>query len=298
MIVMSIERPLAQVIYRMSVVSGKKNFDRIYDCKDPRPYFTTLRALDYRIHRHAIPIFARSAKLLSVHRNLRRIKMVDLCAGYGVNAALLRFRVTLDDLYTLYNAESTPPLRAGVSLEDWDRRFFASRLRGNGSIGPVIAIDKAECAIRYAESVGLVDYGASEDLEDEEPSTELRRRLLGASLVTVTGGMGYIGPRTMENILANVGPSILPWIIAFPLVGTPLEPFSRVFSDFGLRVEVWNNETFPQRRVANGEDHFHSVSGVCNHAPSPSMSHVYLQTRLLCARPADEADVLPLSDIM
>ena len=179
-----------------------------------------------------------------------------------------------------------------------NRRFFASRLRGNGSIGPVIAIDKAECAIRYAESVGLVDYGASEDLEDEEPSTELRRRLLGASLVTVTGGMGYIGPRTMENILANVGPSILPWIIAFPLVGTPLEPFYRVFSDFGLRVEVWNNETFPQRLVANGEDHFHSVSGVCNHAPSPSMSHVYLQTRLLCARPADEADVLPLSDVM
>ena len=101
MIVVPIERPLAQGIDRMSVVSGKENFDRIYNCKDPRPYFTTLRALDYRIHRHAIPIFARCAKLLSVHRNLRRIKMVDLCSGYGVNAALLRFRVTLDDLYTL-----------------------------------------------------------------------------------------------------------------------------------------------------------------------------------------------------
>ena len=283
----------------MSVVSGKENFDRIYNCQDPRPYFTTLRPLDYRIHRHAIPIFNRCAKFLSAHRNLHRIKVVDLCAWYGVNAALLRFRVTLDDLYTLYDAESTPPLHAGVSLEDWDRRFFASRLCGDGSIGPVVAIDKAERAVRYAESVGLVDYGASEDLEDGEPSTELRHRLLGANLVTITGGMGYIGSRTMGNILANVGPSVLPWIIAFPLVGTPLEPFFRVFSDFGLRVEVWDNETFPQRRrVANGEDRLHSVSGVCDHAPSPSTSREYLQTRLLCARPADEADILPLSDIV
>ena len=282
----------------MAAVSGKENFDRIYNCKDPRPYFTTLRALDYRIHRHAIPILARCAKLLSVHQKVRRIKMVDVCAGYGVNAALLRFHVTLDDLYTLYDAERTPPLRAGMSLEDWDKRFFVSRRRGNGSIGPVIAIDKAERAIRYAKSVGLVDYGASEDLENGEPSRELRRRLLRAKLITITGGMGYIGPRTMRSILANVGPAILPWIVAFPLVETPLKPFMRVFSDFGLRVEVWNEETFPQRRVANGEDYLKFASGVCTHAPSPSMSRAYLQTRLLCARPADEADALPLSHIV
>ena len=87
---------------------GKHNFDQIYNCSDPRPYFTTLRPLDYRIHRTATPVFARCAKLLALQRGLRRVTMVDVCAGYGINAALLRHSVNLDDLYDLYDSDATP----------------------------------------------------------------------------------------------------------------------------------------------------------------------------------------------
>ena len=155
--------------------------------------------------------------------------MVDLCAGYGVNAALLRFRVTLDDLYTLYDAESTPPLHAGVSLEDWDRRFFASRLLWQRVHRPRGRDRQGGTCSSNAESVGLVDYGASEDLEDGEPSTELRRRLLGANLVTITGGMGYIGPRTMGTSSRTSDRPFCRGLSRFRWSGLRWGPFSECF---------------------------------------------------------------------
>ena len=44
---------------------AKHNFDQTYNRSDPRSYFSTLRPLDYRIHRTAIPVFA-SAKWMSL----------------------------------------------------------------------------------------------------------------------------------------------------------------------------------------------------------------------------------------
>lgn len=277
---------------------AKHNFDHTYNCSDPRSYFSSLRPLDYGIHRTAIPVFARCADLLARQRSLRSVTMVDLCAGYGVNAALLRYHVNLDELYDLYDEDAIPVAVDQASVTESDKRFFASRRIKNAPVDKVIGIDPAARAVRYAEKVGLLDYGASENLECGAPSDALRERLAKAILITVTGGMGYIGPQTFEHILTNVRTRQAPWIVAFPLLTTPLEPFRRLFDRFDLRTEIWEQETFPQRLFTNEQE----LSNVADSLrklglPSPN-SDDYLQTRMICARPTIEADAIPLRELM
>lgn len=277
---------------------AKHNFDHTYNRSDPRSYFSTLRPLDYRIHRTAIPVFARCANLLARQRGLRRVTMVDICSGYGVNAALLRHKVSLDELYDLYDETTTPAATDQSPFIESDKRFFASRRLKSAPVDKVIGIDVAARAVRYAENVGLLDYGASENLECGAPGGALREQLANATLITVTGGMGYIGPQTFEHILTNVRARRAPWVVAFPLRTTPLEPFCRLFARFGLRTEVWKSETFSQRRFADEIE-------LCNAAkrlremglPSPKLDE-YHQTQMICARPAIEADAIPLREIM
>jgi hypothetical protein len=277
---------------------AKHNFDHTYNRSDPRSYFSTLRPLDYRIHRTAIPVFARCANLLARQRSLRRVTMVDLCAGYGVNAALLRHRVSLDDLYDLYDEDATPAATNQASVTESDKRFFASRRIKSAPVDKVVGIDVAPHAVRYAENVGLLDYGASENLECGAPSDALCERLANATLITVTGGMGYIGPQTFEHILTNVRARHAPWIVAFPLLTIPLEPFCRLFARFGLRTEIWEHETFPQRRFADETEFCNAAKSLgALGLPAPKADE-YHQTLMICARPTIEADAIPLREIM
>jgi len=117
---------------------AKHNFDHTYNCSDPRSYFSSLRPLDYGIHRTAIPVFARCADLLARQRSLRSVTMVDLCAGYGVNAALLRYHVNLDELYDLYDEDAIPVAVDQASVTESDKRFFASRRIKNAPVDKVI----------------------------------------------------------------------------------------------------------------------------------------------------------------
>ena len=277
---------------------AKQNFDHIYNRSDPRSYFSTLRPLDYRIQRTAIPVFARCANLLARQRGLRRVTMVDLCAGYGVNAALLRHKVSLDELYDLYDETTTPSATDQSPFIESDKRFFASRRLKSAPVDTVIGIDVAARAVGYAKNVGLLDYGASENLERGAPSGALRERLANATLITVTGGMGYIGPQTFEHILTNVRARHAPWIVAFPLLTTPLEPFRRLFDRFGLRTEIWEHETFPQRLFADEHEFSNAANSLKKLGlPSPNEDD-YLQTKMICARPSTEADAIPLREIM
>ena len=59
--------------------TGKASFDDIYTAPDPRPYFETLCALDYRIPQVAKPYFR---KLIEEYRQERRVA-VPRCGRAG-----------------------------------------------------------------------------------------------------------------------------------------------------------------------------------------------------------------------
>jgi len=77
---------------------AKANMDSIYDQSDPRAYFRELEKLDYAIPNAAKPIFQK----LITHRRRGQddtVHVLDLGCSYGVNAALLKHDLSMDDLY-------------------------------------------------------------------------------------------------------------------------------------------------------------------------------------------------------
>lgn len=262
---------------------GKASFTHVYDEPDPRPYFRTLGPLEYRTPGHAQPIFRR---LLDAQREAGRGGAVlDLCCSYGLNAALLNHDVTLDVLYARYTRSELEEL-GGDELAAADRRFYAERRRDDTV--PVGGCDVAGNAVRYAERAGLVDVGFVEDLESDPPSGRLSDFVAEVDLVTITGGVGYVGDRTLERILdARRGRP--PWIAAFALRVVDYDPIAGSLTEHGLVTETLDRP-FRQRRFAGPDERDYVLreleeSGV----GIAGEDEGYYLAELHVSRPVDEA---------
>lgn len=210
---------------------GKADFEAIYNCPDPRRYFSTLQPLDYQIPHHGQAVFRAVAETLQRRRSDRPpLNVVDLCCSYGVNAALLNHRLSLGDLYSRYT-RYRPDVPTTHQLAEADRTFFATRRRAEAV--RVTGLDAAEHAVEYARSVGLLDHGFAENLERDEPSPALRRTLTDTDLITVTGGVGYITERTFGRLVDCVASP--PWVAAFVLREVSYRPVSALLA----RAAAW-----------------------------------------------------------
>lgn len=74
----------------------------------------------------------------------------------------------------------------------------------------MLGFDKAEHAVCYALDVGLIDAGWAEDLEHNDPSSELCRALQDVTLVIYTGAAGYLSSRTFDRIMTAIDRSNKP----------------------------------------------------------------------------------------
>ncbi len=226
--------------------SGKASFGHIYDRQDPREYFKTLRGMDYRTPDHGQRLFG--ALLKRRAESSDPVNVVDVCCSYGINAALLKYDVTLDDLYERYCSEGLGALSSD-ELAEGDATYYAGRVRE--AAPRFIGVDVAKNAVSYALKAGLLDEGATENLENDRPSETLRRAVSGADLFTVTGGIGYISGRTFDALLgcADGGPP--PWVAVLALRWVSYEQISRVLDGHGLVTEKLVDHTFEQRRFAD-----------------------------------------------
>lgn len=226
---------------------GKASFGHIYDRQDPREYFKTLGSMDYRLPDHGQRLFG---ALVERQRGEgeQPVNVVDLCCSYGINAALLKYDVTLDDLYERYCSEEFGSL-SGDELAEGDVAYYAGRARE--AAPRVVGLDVAENAISYALKTGLLDVGAVEDLENGQPSETLRRAVSGADLFTVSGGIGYISGRTFDALLGCVDGGEPPWVAALALRWVSYEGISSVLDGYGLVTEKLEGHTFEQRCFAD-----------------------------------------------
>jgi len=238
---------------------GKANFDHVYDLPDPRGYFSTLGALDYRAPDHGSRVF--STLLQALGQDEISPKVLDLCCSYGVNAALLKYDLTLDDLYARYASEDLRDLSCeGLAAADAD--FYAGRLK---TMPPeIVGTDAAANAVSYALRTGILDAGTGEDLEQDEPTVDLQRSARGARLVTVTGGVGYIWQRTFDRALRCVAGNgsdaeNAPWVAAFAVRFVDYTPVAAVLSEHGLTTEKLSIRTYPQRRFKDANEREHAL---------------------------------------
>jgi hypothetical protein len=272
---------------------SKESFDDIYAEPDPRGYYAGLGSLDYEVPQHGQRVFSAVLDALDVERPT----VVDLCCSYGVNAALLKHDLDLDDLYRHYRAAQ----HAGVTsdaLADIDREFFAQHER---NVMPrVIGLDVAAPAIEYAVRVGLLDAGAVENLETAGPSAELAERLAAADLITVTGGVGYITERTFDGILDCVDEARQPWVACLCLRTVSYQPVADCLARHGLVTEHLPEVTFPQRRFASEAEREYALGelSVLGVDPEGKEDDGRYHVNVYLSRPQDMIDDLTITDVL
>jgi hypothetical protein len=269
-------------------LAGKACFDAIYTRDDPRAYYAALRPLNYQIPHHAQRVIRSLLRWRSGPETI-----VDLCCSYGVNAALLAHDLTLEDLYAHYAAEvGTDSLSELIAH---DRAYFAARRRSDPA--RTVGLDQSAPAIAYSCTVGLLDAGFAEDLEANEPSAELRDAVAEATMITVSGGVGYITYRTFERVVAAAKRP--PWVVALVLREVSYEPIAATLDRFGLATERLTTSTFRQRRFADAEEEQAALKRI----DALGLSAVgkedtgYYHAELFVSRPTDEID-RPLEELL
>jgi len=229
---------------------AKANMDDIYDHPDPRAYFRELKKVGYTIPNDAKPIFQ---KLISQRRRRQgdMVNVLDLGCSYGVNAALLKHDLSIEDLYEHWGQEKL----ADATLEEVverDRRFFAD-LDESQDI-EVIGLDIAENAVVFAEEAGLLDEGITVNLETEPLPVLAEEDLAQIDLVTSTGCVGYVTEKSFDRLLPAITPGRKPWIANFVLRMFPFGAIEESLSDWGYVTEKLDGQTFVQREFASSEE--------------------------------------------
>ncbi|WP_119069235.1 hypothetical protein [Rubrobacter indicoceani] len=235
--------------------SGKASFHDIYNMEDPRPYFAELGELDYETPDHGRRVFSelirnrdRTGKVAS-----DPTKVLDVCCSYGINGALLKHDLTLNDLYDRYRSEEMADLTS-EELVVSDAEFYSGRRREGAP--EVVGVDIAENAVLYGVETGMLDAGFAENLEAEDLTPELRGSLCGAELITVTGGIGYVSEKTFDRILGGLEAESeeKPWVACFALRWVSYDRYAELLESYGLVTEKLAGHTFPQRSFADEKE--------------------------------------------
>jgi carnitine O-acetyltransferase len=245
--------------------TGKVSLEHVYNQPDPRAYFSTLRTLDYRLPQLAKPYFSKIIDECQETRPDQRLRVLDVGCSYGVNAALLKFDVALDELYDRYAGEDSLAADAGTraALVAGDRALATAR--GGATDIEVVGLDASGPALSYALDAGFLDDALHVDLEARDPTEQERARLAGVDLVISTGCLGYVTGRTLTRIVtaatgrsAAPGPGDsaggdgpgLPWMAHFALRMFPFDPIAETLAGFGYQT-VSVDRMFEQRRFAS-----------------------------------------------
>jgi hypothetical protein len=274
-------------------VPGKANFDAIYDAADARPYYSTLRDVQYRIPQHGADVLKQLLDAFPGDRDDRRT-VLDLCCSYGVGGALAKTGLELDDLSRHYQNAADAGLsderliQADIDLLAGDVLADAPR---------VIGLDVAANAARYAVAIGALDDAFAENLEQNDASAELVRQMQEVDLITTTGGVGYVTERTFSRLL-NATPK-RPWVAAFCLRTYDYKPIADALATYGLVTEK-AERSFSQRRFVDDAEQRWAMSEVSGRGLDPtgleSAGHCYADFYL--SRPPRDASERPLAELI
>lgn len=224
--------------------TGKVTLDHIYTQPDPRAYFSALRGFEYHIPQLAKPYFA---ALIEDYRRARQVdtpQVLDIGSSYGINAALLRCDVTMDDLYDRYCGVDSHSHAALVSR---DRELVRSR---TGARARFVGLDISGPALSYARETGFLDDGVHADLERNEPTADQLAQLANTDLVISTGSLGYVGAKTLSQVVAASGS---PWMAHFVLRMFPFDSIEESLAELGYET-VRLDQVFKQRRFISHEE--------------------------------------------
>ena len=275
---------------------AKFNMDHIYNQPDPRSYFQELKKYDYSIPGTAKPIFQKLVQRLQ-NRKDDTIHVLDLGCSYGINAALLKYDLSIPELYEHWGQKGL----AGATPEEiieHDRRFYAE-LEGPEDI-EVIGLDLADKAIAFAEETGLLDEGLAINLETESLPGPAKEDLAAVDLVTSTGCVGYVTEKSFDRLLPAITQGEQPWFANFVLRMFPFDAIEETLDDWGYVTEKLTSETFVQRRFASTEEQDQVMEQLRDQGVDPvgKESEGNLLAEFYLSRPKADAANMPLERLL
>lgn len=275
---------------------AKASMDHIYDRADPRAYFRELKSVSYTIPGAARPILQQLIALL--RRNARDIvRVLDIGCSYGINAALLKYDLTIEDLYVRWG-QMTPALITAEEIIKQDREFFAGLERVEGI--EVMGLDVAGNAIAFAEQAGLLDRGLALDLENQSLPEAAVADLAPVDLVTSTGCVGYVTEKSFERLLPALTEGRQPWFANFVLRMFPFDAIEETLGEFGFVTEKLDGQTFIQRAFASDEERERILEQLIERGVDPTGEETEgnLVAEFFLSRPREDAARIPLDRLL
>jgi len=288
-------RELVHIDDEPVIAESKADFTAIYDQPDPRAYFRTLGALDYQIPQQSMPVIR--AVLGAAQRAGRPAAVLDLCCSYGINAALLRCDVELDEIIERYSQSELADLTP-AELAAADAEFFSTHRRTPDV--PVIGLDLSAPAIDYACRAGLLTDGWAENLETDEPSPSLVAGLGTVGLVICTGGVGYVGRPAFQRLLEAVDEPAELWLAVFVLRVFCYDDIVDTLAGHGLVTEKVPGLTVRQRRFADRSEYdaaLHALE-LLGIDPTGKETDGWYHAECFVTRPAALAAAMPLRELL
>jgi hypothetical protein len=158
----------------------------------------------------------------------------------------------------------------------------------------VVGQDVAGNALAYAQRAGFIDAAIEANLEERPLAAAEARRIADTDLVTVTGGLSYVGAETFAQVLGAMRRP--PWLLLFPLRGTDIGGIERVLDRAGLVTERWDHP-FPHRRHLDARERRGALGRRLSDGLGPA-SPTHLEAVLHLARPRAERDGASLGSIV
>jgi hypothetical protein len=233
----------------------KHDFAPTYDRVWPHAYLKAHLALDYVIPHNAKTVFNQVIANCMRDRQKERLKIIDVGCSYGINAALLKCDLALDELY----AAALPGGALYKRNIDAHRVFFDKSIHRDDLV--IVGVDPARRAIGYAKTVGLIDAAVTSDLERHDPSEQDVELLRGADLIISTGCVGYVTERTFDRLYRVVSQS-RPRVACFVMHPFPYGRIAETLDAYGLQtreIETWRQR---QRRFSTSGERRSIVSSM------------------------------------
>ncbi len=266
-------------------VTAKISFDDIYNLPDPREYYVRLGAYDYQTPQNGVPLFAAVIDALRARRGLTKVRILDLCCGYGVNAALLKHGLGFAALRARYAEMAALSPEAVIAR---DREMIAAR-PGRPDLW-IAGLDIAPNAIRYGVETGLLDAGVVANLERGPPDAALDEIMAATDLVMVTGAMAYLTRATFTACLAHGRATPRPWVGVVCHRVVDFSPIAEALSAFGMVTEQPLDWTFPHRRFAGAEEQEGALAALSRLGRSPHGREAagYFHSDFFLVRPVED----------
>ncbi|MDA1101193.1 MAG: class I SAM-dependent methyltransferase [Proteobacteria bacterium] len=280
----------------MSINEVKADMDHIYNQSDPRAYFHELKKLDYAIPDTAKPIFQKLIGHLQ-QRQHDTVHVLDLGCSYGINAAILKHNLSMDELYEHWGQKKMTDATSEEIIA-YDQQFFAD-IDASEEI-EVIGLDPAENAITFGVESGLLDEGLALNLETEPLSALATGKLTPVNLVTSTGCVGYMTEKSFDRLLPAVTEGHQPWIANFVLRLFPFDAIAKSLDKWGYVTEKLEGQTFFQREFASDDEQEQVLKQLRDQGVNPSgleaEGHFLAEFHL--SRPMKDAAEVPIERLL